>query len=70
MNGSEDVREISASALGDLAQNSSAEALKTHIVKITGPLIRIVGDKFSAKVHCDFSAAGFSQRLPFWALAS
>jgi hypothetical protein len=55
MNGSEDIREISASALGDLAQNSSADALKTHIVKITGPLIRIVGDKFPAKVAVCFT---------------
>ncbi len=51
MHGSEDTRETSALALGELAQSSSAEALKVHLVKITGPLIRIVGDKFPAKVR-------------------
>lgn len=51
MHGSEDVREMSATALGELAQYSSADALKPHLVKITGPLIRIVGDKFQPKVR-------------------
>lgn len=51
MNGSEDTRETAALALGELAQHSAPEALKAHLVKITGPLIRIVGDKFPSKVN-------------------
>jgi hypothetical protein len=51
MHGSEDVRELSATALGELALYSSSEALRPYLTKITGPLIRIVGDKFNARVR-------------------
>jgi hypothetical protein len=50
MHGSEDMREMCATALGELALYSSSDALKPFLTKITGPLIRIVGDKFNAKV--------------------
>jgi hypothetical protein len=47
---STDIREASAHALGDAVAATSAPALKPFIVKITGPLIRIVGDRFPPSV--------------------
>ena len=47
MNGAQDLKEQSAIALGELIQKTSAEALKPSVVNITGPLIRILGDRFA-----------------------
>lgn len=46
MYGSADIREVSARALGDLVDLSSDAAVKPYVVKMTGPFIRIVGDRF------------------------
>lgn len=46
MHGSADARESAALGLGELVSWTSHDALKAFYVKITGPLIRIVADKF------------------------
>jgi len=43
---SPELRELAADALGDLVESTTEEALKPFVVQITGPLIRIIGDKF------------------------
>ncbi|KAG0198297.1 translational activator of GCN4 [Mortierella sp. GBA30] len=50
MNGSNSIREASALAIGDLIQRTSADALKPFVTQITGPLIRIVGDRHPGEV--------------------
>lgn len=47
---STDVREAAAAGLGEAVAATSAAALKPFVVKITGPLIRIVGDRFPPPV--------------------
>ncbi|TPX65734.1 hypothetical protein SpCBS45565_g04973 [Spizellomyces sp. 'palustris'] len=46
MYGSPDNREQSALGLGDLVRRTSADALKPFVTQITGPLIRVIGDRF------------------------
>ncbi|KAG0341658.1 translational activator of GCN4, partial [Podila minutissima] len=50
MNGSNSIREASALAIGDLIQRTSSDALKPFVTQITGPLIRIVGDRHPGEV--------------------
>ncbi|KAF9359136.1 translational activator of GCN4 [Mortierella sp. AD094] len=50
MNGSNSIREASALGIGDLIQRTSADALKPFVTQITGPLIRIVGDRHPGEV--------------------
>uniref|UniRef100_A0A7S4VLQ0 TOG domain-containing protein n=1 Tax=Alexandrium monilatum TaxID=311494 RepID=A0A7S4VLQ0_9DINO len=50
MFGSAEARELAARGLGELVGHTSEEALKPYVVKITGPLIRIVGDRFPGTV--------------------
>ncbi|KAF9968995.1 translational activator of GCN4, partial [Actinomortierella ambigua] len=50
MNGSNSIREASALAIGDMIQRTSADALKPFVTQITGPLIRIVGDRHPGEV--------------------
>jgi len=50
MTGTPDLREAAAEALGEAIELTSAEALKPFVIQITGPLIRIVGDRFAAPV--------------------
>jgi len=50
MNGSAEQRESAASGLGELVDLTSAAALRPFVIKITGPLIRIVGDRFPWQV--------------------
>ncbi len=42
---SAEVREVAAEGLGELVGLTSEEGLKPFVVTITGPLIRIIGDK-------------------------
>ena len=50
MTGTPELREQSASALGEAVGVTSAAALKPFVIQITGPLIRIVGDRFPWQV--------------------
>ena len=50
MNGSPDLKENAAHGLGEVIKLTSADALKPSVVHITGPLIRILGDRFGANV--------------------
>ena len=50
MNGSPELKESSSYGLGELIRRASADALKPSVVNITGPLIRILGDRFSYNV--------------------
>jgi hypothetical protein len=50
MNGIVLVREYSAEALGEVIALTDAAALKPYLIKTTGPLIRVVGDKFPSSV--------------------
>ncbi|CAM9978455.1 unnamed protein product, partial [Phaeothamnion confervicola] len=50
MYGSAEVREVAAAGLGELVELTSAKALQPLVIKITGPLIRIVGDRFPPPV--------------------
>ncbi len=50
MIGSSEVREEAANGLGDLVSLTSEAALSPFVIKITGPLIRIVGDRFPPAV--------------------
>ncbi|KAK5645447.1 hypothetical protein RI129_006747 [Pyrocoelia pectoralis] len=50
LNGDGDEKEAAAQGLGEIIKTTSAEALQPSVVTITGPLIRILGDRFSANV--------------------
>lgn len=50
MSGSAELREQAAEGLGELIDVTNEVTLKPFIVPITGPLIRIVGDRFSWQV--------------------
>ncbi|KAM3583875.1 translational activator of GCN4 [Umbelopsis sp. WA50703] len=50
MYGSTDIREQSALGVGDLISRTSGDALKPFVTQITGPLIRIMGDRYPPQV--------------------
>ncbi|OLP89565.1 Translational activator GCN1 [Symbiodinium microadriaticum] len=50
MYGTAEARELAAKGLGELVNHTTEKALAPYAVKITGPLIRIVGDKFPGNV--------------------
>ena len=50
LNGSPDLKEAAANGLGEVIKLTSSDALKPSVVHITGPLIRILGDRFGANV--------------------
>jgi HEAT repeat protein len=50
MYGNAEGRELAAKGLGELVNHTTMEGLKPYVVKITGPLIRIVGDRFPSTV--------------------
>jgi hypothetical protein len=45
---SAELREAAALGLGELAEAAGADTLRAHVVAVTGPLIRIAGDRFPA----------------------
>lgn len=50
LNGDGDEKEAAAQGLGEVIKLTSAPALQPSVVHITGPLIRILGDRFSSNV--------------------
>ncbi|GFG32063.1 hypothetical protein Cfor_06845 [Coptotermes formosanus] len=50
LNGLPEVKEQAAQGLGEVIRLTSAEALQPSVVHITGPLIRILGDRFNWNV--------------------
>ncbi|XP_048226208.1 protein ILITYHIA isoform X2 [Ricinus communis] len=50
ISGSADLREQAALGLGELIEVTSEQALKDFVIPITGPLIRIIGDRFPWQV--------------------
>lgn len=50
MYGSAEQRELAAKGIGEMVNHTTATALKPYMTKITGPLIRIVSDKFPGAV--------------------
>lgn len=50
MNGDGDEKEAAAQGLGEVIKVTNAQALQPSVVAITGPLIRILGDRFSPNV--------------------
>ena len=50
LNGVPEVKQDAAEGLGEAIKLTSAAALKPSVVNITGPLIRILGDRFSWNV--------------------
>ncbi|MEW5303880.1 MAG: hypothetical protein WDW36_006533 [Sanguina aurantia] len=47
---SAELREAAAEGLGELVCVTSEEALRPFVVQITGPLIRIIGDRFPSQI--------------------
>ena len=47
LNGPPEMKESAAIGLGEVIKRTSASALRPSVVHITGPLIRILGDRFS-----------------------
>ena len=47
LSGPPEMKESAAIGLGEVIKRTSADALKPSVVHITGPLIRILGDRFS-----------------------
>ncbi|KAL4028354.1 hypothetical protein IC575_011547 [Cucumis melo] len=50
ISGSAETREQAALGLGELIEMTSEQALKEFVIQITGPLIRIIGDRFPWQV--------------------
>lgn len=50
MNGNPQVRENAADGIGDIALLTDSAALKPYLIKSTGPLIRVVGDRIPSNV--------------------
>jgi len=50
MNGSVPVREVAAETIGELAKMTDPAVLKPVLIKATGPLIRVIGDRFPSNV--------------------
>ncbi|KAL6953511.1 eIF-2-alpha kinase activator GCN1, partial [Sarracenia purpurea var. burkii] len=50
VSGSAELREQAAQGLGELIEVTSEQALKEFVIPITGPLIRIIGDRFPWQV--------------------
>lgn len=50
MNGLPEEKENAALMLGEVIKLTTAAAIQPSVVHITGPLIRILGDRFSANV--------------------
>jgi hypothetical protein len=53
---STEAREAAAEGLGEMVAVTSQDSLRPFVVQITGPLIRIIGDRFPSQVGVCLSA--------------
>ena len=51
--GSADLRESSAAGMGEVLAVSTDDAVKPFLMKVTGPLIRVLGDRYQAPVKIE-----------------
>jgi hypothetical protein len=51
MFGNQDVREMAAKGLVVLVENTPNDRLKPNAIKVTGPLIRVLGDRYPANIR-------------------
>lgn len=52
LNGSAELKELATMGMGELISLSSEDALKPSVINITGPLIRILGDRYGPTLKC------------------
>ena len=52
---------MAAEGLGELVEVTGDEALRPFVVQITGPLIRIIGDRFPSQVWNSVGVLGFGR---------
>lgn len=50
LNAPADVKEQAANGMGELLVLASADSIKPSVIHVTGPLIRILGDRYSPDV--------------------
>jgi len=60
MNGNPQVRENAADAIGEIAILTNPAALKPYLIKSTGPLIRVVGDRIPSNVKTSILQVRFA----------
>merc|ERR1719450_937654 len=52
LSGEAELKELASIALTEVIQITSPESLETSVIHITGPLIRVLGDRFAPSVKC------------------
>lgn len=52
LNGSAEMKEQATVGMGELIMLSTEEALKPSVINVTGPLIRILGDRYGHALKC------------------
>lgn len=50
LNGEPELKEVASIALTEVIQITSPDSLKLSVIHVTGPLIRILGDRFAPNV--------------------
>lgn len=61
MNGAPETREVAADGIGELISMTDPAQLKPYLIKTTGPLIRVVGDRYPSSVKYAILQVDFSK---------